>query len=74
MNDITSRETARYEADLAKRLQQYHQSKMLSFEDAAGIREILENVLEYINEVGPRDLRNHKTELERYIQILPEIE
>lgn len=43
----------------------------ISTEDAQRIRYILEIVLQYINEVGPRDLRDHSDEIAEFIKKLP---
>lgn len=41
-------------------------------EDAQRIRYLLEITLQYIQEVGPRDLRDHENELIEFIKKLPE--
>jgi hypothetical protein len=45
---------------------------LLPILEAVRIRYILKVLLSYIEEVGPRDLRSHKEEVEQYISILPD--
>lgn len=43
---------------------------ILSKSDVATLRYILEDVQVYIEEVGPRDLRDHKEDVERMLEKL----
>lgn len=45
---------------------------VLSREDAARIRYLLEILQEYVKDVGPRELRGHEEETDRFIALLPE--